>query len=322
MKIKKLYLSLAGVAMLFASCGNDELELGNSTTEPIDPNCAAVEFASSNKTTFEVDPADPSFSVTVVRKATDAASYSIKVAENQDGSFDVPASVEFAQGETEKVLPIKMKSSAAAGVPLTLSLTFEDNDINPYTTGLKVLTLNTTIIKWESIGTGYWVGNIVNYFFSVESLPLAVEIEKATTSSATKFRFDSPYSRASEELDANGLGYLGYPYNAPEDLNGVVEKCVITCTKDGASMAPFNMGMDWGYGDFSMGSIYGYLSSNIASYPLGVYTPTETGGTIYFAPSSLYISMANYKDGGKYPCSHAASTLYLSAEDFKAASEE
>lgn len=322
MKIKKLYLSLAAMAMMFASCGNEDLELGDSTTTPVDANCPTVEFAASNATTYEVDPSDPSFTLTVVRKATNAATYNIKEVDNQDASFDVPSTVEFAADETSKDIKITMKESAAQGVPLSLSLTFEDADINPYTTGSKVLYLSTTIIKWESIGTGYWIGNIVNKFFEVESLPLAVEIEMATTATATKFRFDSPYSRASEEVDENGLGYLGYPYNEEAYLNGVVDKCIITCTKDGASMAPFNMGMNWGYGDFSMGSIYGNLSDNIASYPLGVYTQTETGGKITFAPSSLYISMSEFNAGGKYPCDGGSSVLYLSAEDFMADNEE
>ncbi len=322
MKINKIYLSLTAIAMMFASCGNEDLELGDSTTAPVDANCPAVEFATSNATTYEVDPADPSFTVTIQRKATDAATYNIQVMDNQDNSFNVPATVDFAAGETIKDITISMSTSAAQGEPLALSLTFDDANINPYTTGLKVLTLNTTIIKWEPFGTGYWVGNVINYFFGVESLPLSVQIEKATTANAIKFRFDSPYSRASEEVDENGLGYLGYPYNDPVDLNGVVEKCVITVTKDGASMAPFNMGIDWSYGDFSMGSIYGYLSDKIENYPLGVYTPSETGGTISFAPNSLYISMAGYKDGAKYPLSHAGSTLYLSVEDYMAASEE
>lgn len=320
MKINKFFLTFAGVAMLFASCGNDELELGNSTTEPVAAGCPSVEFSVANKTTFEVDPSDPTISLTVVRKAQDAASYPVKVVTNEGESFNVPATVDFAQGETEKNISISAKSGAQAGVPLALELTFDESNINPYTTGLKAITASVTIIKWESIGRGYWVGNIINKFFGVSPLPLAVDIEKAVTADATKFRFVSPYSKASQDYD--GLGYLGYPYNDPAELNGIVENCVITITKQGASMAPFNMGINWGYGDFSMGSVYGYLSSNIASYPLGVYTPSKTGGTIYFAPSSLYISMADYNDGGKYPCSQGASWLYLSKEDYIAATEE
>lgn len=321
MKIKNLFLSLTAAVMALSSCGNEDLELGNSTTAPADPNCPAVEFATNNTTVFEVDPSDTHFNLTVVRKATDAATYNIVIAENQENAFVVPSTVEFAAGEESKSITISMAENAPKGEALALALSFDDKDLNPYTTGLKALEVKTTIIKWESIGTGYWVGNVVNHFFGVESLPLSVEIEMATTATATKFRFDSPYSRASEEVDENGLGYLGYPYNAPEDLNGVVDKCVITCTKDGASMTPFNMGMNWGYGDFSMGQIYGYLSDNIGSYPLGTYTPSETGGVISFPASSLYISMSEYNDGGKYPLDKP-STLYLSAEDYMADSEE
>ena len=63
MKINKIYLSLAAIAMMFASCGNEDLELGNSTTAPVDANCPAVEFAANNATTYEVDPSDPTISV-------------------------------------------------------------------------------------------------------------------------------------------------------------------------------------------------------------------------------------------------------------------
>lgn len=322
MKINKLFLGLASIAMLFASCGNEDLELGDSTTAPVDPNCPAVEFSNANTTIFEVDPSDPTLALTVVRKATDAASYAIKVVENQDDSYDVPATVEFAAGEQSKDIKLAVKNSAAKGTPLALSLTFDDAAINPYTQGLKSINISTTVIKWESIGRGYWYGNIINYFFGVESLPLAVDIEKATTASAVKFRFDSPYAVANPDGNNDGLGYLGYPYNTAGDLDGNNEKFVITIDKNGASLAPVMLGINWGYGSFSMGSIYGYLSSNIATYPLGKYSATSTGGKIVFPASSLYVSMADYENGGKYPCSHAGSVLFLSADDYKASMEE
>ena len=317
MKINKIYLSVTAIAMMFASCGNEDLELGNSTTAPVDANCPAVEFAANNATTYEVDPADPSFTVTVQRKATDAATYNIKVVENQDNSFVVPATVEFAADETTKDINISMNASAAAGEPLALTLSFDDADLNPYTTGLKSLSINTTIIKWESIGTGYWLGNIVNQFYGVEVLPLAVEIEKAVTASAIKFRFVCPYASVCTEQDELG-GYVGYPYNDEAKLTGNVEKAVITITKSGASLAPVSLGIDYGYGEMSMGSVYGYLSEKIDKYPLGTYTQTETGGIIEFPANSLYIS----DNDGAVPCSKGPTILYLSAQDFMAASEE
>lgn len=322
MKLNKFFFGIAGLAMLFASCENDDLELGNSSTTPNDPNCPSVEFSTANATSFEVDPSDPTLTLTVVRKATEAASYPIQVVENQDDSYEVPAAVEFAAGEQSKDIKLAIKSSAAQGTPLALTLTFDEANINPYTKGLKVMNINTTVIKWESIGRGYWLGNIVNTFFGVNSLPLAVDIEKATTASAIKFRFASPYTIANEGGANDGMGYLGYPYNAAADIDGNKENIIISVTSKGAQMAPVMMGMDWGYGSFSMGSIYGYLSTNISSYPLGVYNASETGGKITFAANSLFVSMADYKDGGKYPCSAGPSVLYLSAADFMADAEE
>lgn len=323
MKINKFFLSLAGAAMMMlASCGNEDLELGNSTTTPLDPSVASVEFSASNKTTFEVDPADPTFTVTMTRKATDAATYKIVVENNEENAFIVPATVAFAEGETKANVQIQMAPDAKQGEPLSLTLAIDESDANPYTTGLKSYTLNTTIIKWESIGKGYWLGNLINTFFGVTPLiPMYVEIEAAETATAKKFRFTSPYAFVATAEDDNGA-YNGYPYNQSGNLDGNVEKFVITVTKDGASLAPVNLGMDYGYGSFSIGQIYGNLSSNIQSYPLGVYTETETGGNITFPASSLYISMAKYNDGGKYPASAGPSYLYLSEADYLAATEE
>ncbi len=320
MKIKNIFLSLAAATMLLTACGNDDLELGDSTTPKVEASCPAVEFSAANKTTLEVDPSDPTVSFTVVRKATDAASYPIKVVEGAD-NFNIPASVDFAAGETEKDIKVSVKESAAQGTPLALELTFDEANLNPYTTGIKDFVANVTVIKWEAAGTGYWMGNIINTFFGVEALPLAVNIEKATTATSTKYRFDSPYAKASEEQDEMG-GYLGYPYNEDADLSGNGGKFVITITKDGASLAPVNMGMDWGYGEFSVGQIYGYVSSNISSYPLGVFKASKTGGVITWAASSLYVSMADYNDGAKRPCSAGPTYLFLSKEDFAAAMEE
>ena len=84
-------------------------------------------------------------------------------------------------------------------------------------------------------------------------------------------------------------------------------------TKEGASLKPVQYGMDWGYGMFSGGSVYGNLSTNINSYPLGVYN--EKAGSITFPANSLYVSMADYQDGGAYPCTNP-SYLYLSAEAY------
>lgn len=308
--------------MMMASCGNEELDMSDSKTQPLDPSVASVEFSASNATTFEVDPAEPTFTITLQRKAEGAASYNLIVDNNPDNAFVVPATVSFAQGEKEKAIEIAMAPNAKQGEPLNLAISVDPKDANPYTKGLKAYSANVTIIKWEKIGKGYWMGNIINTFFGVDGLiPMFVEIEKAQTATAKKFRFVSPYSKVATTMDDNG-GYDGYPYNNESDLDGNVEKFVITVTKDGASLAPVKLGIDYSYGSFSIGQIYGNLSSNIQSYPLGKLTETATGGYIVFPASSLYISMADYNDGGASICGKGPSYLFLSEADFIAATEE
>lgn len=320
MKIKNIFLSLAAATMLLTACGNDALELEDSTTPKVEASCPAVEFSASNQTTVEVDPSDPTTSFKVVRKATDAASYAIKVIEGAD-NFDIPATVDFAAGETEKDIKVSVKESAAQGTPLALELTFDEANINPYTTGIKDFTATVTVIKWEAAGTGYWKGNIVNQYFAVESMPMYVELEKATTATATKYRFKSPYSVLCTEQDELGA-YNGYRYAEEGDLTGNGGTFVVTITKDGASLAPVQLGINFGYGEFAIGQIYGYVSSSISSYPLGTYKASKTGGVITWAEKSLYVCMSEYKDGAKSPCSAGPSVLYLSKEDYAATLEE
>lgn len=323
MKINKFFLGLASLSFMgLVSCVDTDMDFSDSKTTPVDASCPGLEFSNSNITTIELDPSAPDFNIVVNRHATDAASYSIVVGNNQDNSFIVPEQVTFASGETSAELPIKISDSAAKGTPLTLTLAVNEKDMNPYTMGRKDITVKATLIKWDSIGKGYWTGNLINTFFGVDGgLPLIVNIEKATTSTAVKFRFVSPYASVATMQDELG-GFDGYPYSEEGDLDGNVEKFVITVTKDGASIDPVNLGIDYGYGSFSIGQVYGNLSQNITSYPLGIYKETKTGGTITFPANSLYISMADYNDGGAYPCNAGSSVLYLSADDFKAAMEE
>lgn len=198
---------------------------------------------------------------------------------------------------------------------MALELTFDDSLLNPYTVGYKVLSLTATIIKWETYGKGYWVGNIINTFYGVQSVPLAVDIEKAVTATSTKYRFASPYGKVGEEQDELGA-FLAYPYNEAGNVTGSNEKVVISVNKqdNSASMAVTAIGVDYGAGEMYMGSVYGNLSTNIASYPLGVFTASEKGGKIVFAANSLFLQ----DNEGPSPCSAGASTLYLSADDYKA----
>lgn len=315
MKIKNIFLSLAAATLLLTACGNEDLKLGDSTTAKVAASCPSVEFSTANQTSVEVDPDTPTFSFKVVRKATDAASYAIKVVQGAD-EFDIPASVDFAAGETETDLKITAKKGLVEGTPYGLELTFDEANLNPYTIGIKDFTAEVTIIKWEPAGRGYWCGNIINTFWS-DAVPVVmyVDYEKATTANAVKYRFDSPYGKLETEYDEVDelLNFgNGYKYNSESDLTGNGEKFVISVKKDGVYMPPVQLGMDWGYGEITVGS----------DGILGEFKASETGGIITFPAGSLSISMANYNDGESYSCSAGPTSFYLSKQDYLASLEE
>lgn len=316
MKINKYFLSLASATLLLAACGTDDLDLGNSTTSPVAANCPGVEFAVTTETNVEVDPSDTQFNLTIVRQDSVAAEYNIKVLENEDNTFSVPSKVSFAQGEKEKDITITMKDGATAGVPIALSLTFDDNVKNPYTEGYKTLELTSTIIKWEHMGKAYWKDGLLAGGFGYDPTLMYVDVDTAVTATSKKYRFMSPYGKMAtdkDELDATD----GYKFNEAETITGNAGYIVISVTEDGAEMAISTIGIDYGYGEMQIGSIYGNLSSNISSYPLGTFTKSATGGRIVFPGNSLFLS----DNDGAYPIG-IESALYLSADDYKASLEE
>ena len=274
MKYINKILSLFVIALIATSCDPDA---ESYTPGELEDGNQGICFVGNYTQTVEVEPGITSFDLTLTRSLT----------------VETP--------------------SAAEGITYNLQLALSGNDVSNYSSGYHEISVNFAILKWESIGTGYYLDGTVANFFGVDpSVPMAVEIEKTTTATSTRFRFDSPFAKVATAQDEVG-GFNGYPFNEEADVVPGEYTFVIDVTKEGASLKPVQYGMDWGYGMFSGGSVYGNLSTNINSYPLGVYN--EKAGSITFPANSLYVSMADYQDGGAYPCTNP-SYLYLSAEAY------
>lgn len=142
MKINKIFL-FAAMALMgagFVSCSDDD------DFEPGKP-------AGSNNVYF-VDEADQaldltasSFTITVGRSD---ASGSLSVPLNQvqvSSVFSVPASVEFAAGETEKVVTIGMSADAEPFTDYTLRLAIPEEYTNPYIQQDNVPEMNIRVHK-------------------------------------------------------------------------------------------------------------------------------------------------------------------------------
>lgn len=288
----------------FAACESDD-DFQAGAQDVATKAGAYFEELSSN---IELEPTEATeASFTVSRLNTQGAlSLPIKVVKNQDDVFEVPASVNFADGEATAVVTVQF-AKAEVGNPYTLTVEVPEDYLSLYKEyeGYASYSLTVSRVKWEKLGTCYWVDGNVNTLFGVDALPLAVEVEVAYTPTTTKYRFDSPFAYCATGMDELGIGYIGYPYNEPGDCDEQKHTFLITVTGKEATLDPVELGMDWGYGMFEVGSIYGNLSSNKDAYPLGA--PSADGTYIKFPASSLYVILPSE---GTYVASNP-SYLYL-----------
>lgn len=312
MKIfKYLTMSLVASFALCACSDDDDWAPGEQDTA----DKAGVYFPSSNETTFEVEPTESQMEFKVARLNTSGAlSVPLTVTANDDDVFEIPATANFNAGEAETTVVVDY-SKAAEGTTysFTVSVPEEYRSLYKEFDGGLTYTSEVTKIKWSEAEVGYFVDGTFSRFWGVDNtLAYVVEIQKAELPSSTRYRFVLPFSYVATAMDELGA-YVGYPYNSEGDCDEQEHLAIINVTSAGASLTPVSLGVDWGYGEFSIGQIYGYVSSSISNYPLGVYH--ESAGYIEFPANSLYISMADYQSGGKYPCTNPT-YVFLSAEAY------
>lgn len=306
---KYMFLAFAGCLSLASCSDDDDWSPGQADAADV----AGVYFPTTTQE-IEVDPEDATqFNLTVSRLNTSGAlSVPVVVVQNDSNVFNIPSTIEFADGQASTTITVNYPN-AEEGTAYSFVVGIPDEYINHYKEIDGGITSKFTVtrVKWEDAGEGYWIDGAVCQFWGVNQYPCVVNYQVNKTATGVRFRFNSPYAYP-YSAGSNDYGYYGYPYNDDGDCDGLEHKMVITVTSSGASLAPFETGMNWGYGMISIGSIYGYLSTNIESYPLGVYN--ESQGYIAFPANSLYISMTEYNNGGRYPASAAGSYFFLNAE--------
>ena len=288
-------------ALAFTVCSDDD------NFSAGEPEKAGTQSAFFNTPTYmnavEVEPGSEAFQVEVSRWNTaNAASVGI-VKVDGDDVFDFPSTVDFAAGEATATITVTAPR-ADAGVNYSLVLGIADADRSIYGQGFREVAFDFSIMKWESIGTGYFIDGCISTFWGVDpTIPMAVEVEKTTTADGDRFRFESPFAHVATGVDEAGLGYIGYPYNEAGDCDEESHMIVIDITSKGAFWNATELGMDWsGYGMFT-----------ISPLAYGVYDAGQ--GVIAFPAGSLGVVMANYNPGE--PAASANDTyLFLSAEAF------
>jgi hypothetical protein len=147
---------------------------------------------------------------------------------------------------------------------------------------------------WKPIGTGSYTDDFFTTFFNVDPQTMTVEFEQSEDD-PTRFKMIYPYDSK-------------YPYNEEGDWDDSKSYDIIVTIPDAnhVYILPQKIGVDWGYGMFSICSQAGYYISNgysisvleENSIPFGVLED----GVITFpgGAGTTYISMAGYNNGTWY----------------------
>ncbi|MDR2824695.1 MAG: hypothetical protein LBB41_05790 [Prevotellaceae bacterium] len=290
MKKIKIFITFIAVASVcFTACKDYE----DIVTPGANSDVQGVYFPAVNVSAVELEPTEPT-EITVTIARTDSVSAQevpLAVVEDKEGVFVVPEKVSFAAGEKETTFNVSFPS-AAEGITYTLKLSVKDNDyVKPYS-------VNVTRIKWTPIDDPFiFVDGTISAFFGIE-YPFAMyaNAEKTELGASVRYRMLNVFALPTDQ-DADGI-YTGYKYNEPGDVLAGNYYITIEIDENGkVYMFPSELGMDWTYGMFSIGTVFGNKATisgapvTEASYPLGKYD--EEAGIITCDKNSLYISMAD-----------------------------
>ncbi|PRZ00316.1 hypothetical protein BY457_106142 [Marinilabilia salmonicolor] len=317
MKLNKIFIAISVLAVFtFSAC--DDFEDSVTPSPEVPEGCQGVYFPASNPQLIELEPTEATeMTLTIAREVSSGAVEVPIVQEiNDDDVFEVPETVSFADGETEVDFKVTFPT-AAEGTTYNLKLAVEgDEFVNPYSSQIPYVEANATRIQWVSVDEPMiYVDGAFSGGYGVSSYPMYVQAEKAEVSGAVRYRFKNVYDVATG-TDEDGI-HDGYPYNDPGDFDESKDYTT-TIEIDNATgevfMFAHEIGVDWGYGMISIGSLFGNISDDKDANPLG----RKNGDVITFPASSLYFSEAGYNNGAAYGAS-SPTIIYMTKEAFIAA---
>ena len=271
-----------------ASCDNEE---EYKPGEPDVDGCYGVYFPSQEiKTNYE--PTDAlEFTVTAARKVEKGAiSVPLEISGNEKGYFELPSTIDFADGEAETSITVKF-TKAPVGEQLSLSIQVTDPQyVSKYSSFDASVSASVIIEKWNSLGKGKIRDDCFTTFFNAGNPEWEVEILENDLQKGF-YRLVYPYET--------------YPNNSDGDFDKTNTYNIDIHAEDpnGVYFAPQPIGVDWGYGMMTLGSVAGLKiaqGASLDSQKSAGNTGTLVNGIITFPKDKLAFSMANYKDGNLY----------------------
>ena len=327
MKINKLLFGLLGMAAIsFTACSDDKVDYERGTWDA-NENYADIYFAESSKT-VELDPADPlTTTLKVYRRVEHEYTYAkdslgndsitndtivtklpkltlkLDIVSNTDSVFEVGDAV-FAEGDTVAIVTINFPK-AEVGVPYTLDLQVTGADYVSLYSEAPATKLTVTRVKWNDAGfyldengnkvegMCMFTDDFVTRFFGVDNVSYPIKVQERSDKPGY-FRLINVYGEA-------------YVYNEPGDWDDSKDYFIyIDATNPKKVYIPHycEVGMDWGYGMFSISSMAGYYISKGTPEKADDYYGTYANGKITFPKEALLINMASYS-ANFYNCNSA-----------------
>lgn len=306
MKINRLIKAFSLLLVVaFTACSDFE------DTELLSPEKPAgnqgVFFPTSNVAAHELEPTDPTqITVTVSRSAASGvASVPVIVKTNDDNVFNVPATANFADGETETDIVVTFPD-ADEGITYKLVLAVEgDQSVDPYGEGAVSVATQVTRIKWETVKDPLiYVDGAFSGVWGTSKLPVYVEAERAQLGASVKYRLKNAYRYTDKGPDQDGV-YDGFPHHDSEadfdsskDWFTILEIHNAAGTSGNVSMAVNEIGVDWGgYGMISVGSQsgkFGTLSNNKITFPDATLAFFDNDGGYNAQTTIIYLTKEAY----------------------------
>lgn len=286
--IKNIYLLGFLLTLIgFSACGESPMDYIPAEVD----GKAQVYFPSTNTGTVNVRKGDTSVDLPISRVGTeDQLTVELTVSGGEE-SYNIPTSVSFAQGELNSSIKVTFDSE---------KIDFEDfTDVKivigqEYTSlyGKSEYSFKIGIpAPWTSLGKAIFVEDFMTTFYGVDNDPYEVEIQENDLKPGL-FRLVNPFGKA-------------YQYNEPGDWDDSRDWYLEIDASDpeGVFINLQEVGMDWGKGMISMGSIAWLRMSQgktLEQVKEDGLTGSFKDGIITFPVGQLLVSMANNNDGGRY----------------------
>lgn len=305
---KSSLLLMAVVSLGLTACTDEYEYEGAGQPDAADLN--AVYFTTSSSSAVkEFDPQEEKAVSVTLKRANTAGELTlpVEVVVNDSNIFQTETVV-FADGAAEATLKVSFPD-AKEGVVYNFKVRVPGRYVPQYTNfeGTAEYSVSVAVAKWDKASdTGYFLDPFMISLFKVNQERMAVEYETNEGKDNIRYRFNTPYAYTATGQDDKGYGYIGYPYNKDTQVDRQEHKVIIQVSKaDGkATMQPFVLGNNWGYGWFEGGSAAGksgQFAKDVISFPAG----------------SLYFFLPEYKGG--YTVSAEAGAFYLNAAALEAA---